>query len=71
MIWSKVRPQNREMAPAPARWLSLASSFRQFPIKRFIKSQHTQKQSCRARQGLSNGIKQVDIRSKSWHLIVE
>ena len=52
MIWSKVRPQNREMAPAPARWLSLASSFRQFPIKRFIKSQHTQKQSCRARQGL-------------------
>jgi hypothetical protein len=56
MIWTNVRPQNRENAPAPARWRCLAGSFRRFAAERFVQSEQTQKQSCRARQGLSIDI---------------
>ena len=67
MIWSNVRPQNRENAPDPARWRCLVGHFRRFAAERFVRSQRTQKQSCRSHQELSIGVKQVNIREVlSW-----
>ena len=52
-IRATLSPQIHENSPGPARWRPIADSFRRFPDKLFVRFEQTQKQSCRAHQGLS------------------